>query len=197
MTMYQIMDQKLSKLIKQIKRLFSRYKAMMTFDEFNVLEDTKALYKELNELNLEAYLEIANAYYKEINPNGKLTKKWLVATLLGYDAVTKYVYTHEVDRKRARFAEALISSNTKSKEFITARNLWNRQTGQYAIKVTDEAVIKACRDVGYKKLKWNTERDSKVCPTCKKRDGKVYDIYKLPDKTHYNCRCYYTPVKED
>jgi hypothetical protein len=169
----------------------------MKFDEFNVIQKSKDLYGELSELNEEVFLEIANAYYKEINPKGKLDKKWLMATLLGYDAVTKYVYQHEVDRKRARFAEAVMSSNTKSKEFVTAKNLWNRQTGQYAIKVTDEAVIKACRDVGYKKLKWNTEKDSRVCPECKKRDGKVYDIYKLPEKTHYNCRCYYTPVEED
>lgn len=195
--MYQLTDQKLSKLNKQIKRLFSRYKAIMKFDEFNVLEQSKRLYKELNELNEEVYLELANTYYKEINPKGKLSKKWLLGILLGYDAVTKYVYEHEVDRKRARFAEALISSNTKSKEFVTAMNHWTRQTDQYGINITDAAVVQAYEDVGIKKLKWNTERDGRVCPECKKRDGKIYNIKSLPSKPHYNCRCYYTPVKGD
>jgi SPP1 gp7 family putative phage head morphogenesis protein len=169
----------------------------MKFDEFNVLEQSKRLYQELNDLNEEVYLEIANTYYKEINPKGKLSKKWLLGILLGYDAVTKYVYEHEVDRKRSRFAEALISSSTKSKEFITAMNLWSRQTDQYGINITDAAVVQAYDDVGIKKLKWNTERDGRVCPECKKRDGKIYNIKSLPPKPHWGCRCYYTPVKEE
>jgi hypothetical protein len=169
----------------------------MKFDETNLLKRTKGLYKELSVLNEEAFLEMANEIYKEAYPESKkkLDKKWLALILLGYDATTKYVYEHEVDRKRARLYEALMSTKTNA-EFITAFNLWWRQTSQYAITISDTAVIQAFKDKGIKKVKWNTEKDNRVCHTCKDRNGKVYDIDKVPDKPHYGCRCWYSEVSE-
>lgn len=191
--MYEKTDSRLSSLKKRIKRLFYRTKATMIFDELNVIDKSKELYRELDKMNEDEFLKIANEYYKEINPEKELNRDWLLAILLGYDAVTKYVYKHEVDRKRSRFAESIIASTTKSKEFITAMNLWWRQTEQYGITVTDEAVIQGYRDIGVKKLIWNTEKDDRVCPICRERNGKEYSIDNLPTKPHYGCRCYFTP----
>ena len=96
-------DDLLEMLKKKIKNKFSRFQAVMKFDELNLVKSTKKLYQELEELNIEAFLEIANKVYKEINPEGKgLSKKWLLLLLASYNPTMKYVYSHEVDRKCAR-----------------------------------------------------------------------------------------------
>ena len=167
-------------------------------DTLNVIDRSKEMYKLLNELNENAYLEMAKKIYREINPQGEEVpdKKWLLALLLGYDAITKYVYEHEIERKRARFAEALIATRSKQQEFLTAQNLLWKQTTQYAITVTDEALMQAYIDTGVTKVRWIIERDSNVCEVCKSRSNKIYPINKAPRKTHYGCRCFYEAVKE-
>lgn len=169
----------------------------MSFDQLNVISKSEDLYRELDDINKKAFLEIAQKTYQEINPKSekKLDLAWLLTILLRYDPVTKYVYDHEVDRKRARFAESLIASKTKSKEFLTALNLWWKQTSQYGITVADTAVIQAYTDLGVKKVMWNTAKDDKVCKICKSRNKKIYPIDRIPDKPHYGCRCWFTPVE--
>lgn len=182
------------------QRLFSRYKALTStqFDSLNVIERSKELYKALNELNENAYLEIAKKAYKEFYPTSETPpdREWLLAILLGYDAITKYVYEHEIDRKRARFAEALIATKKKQQEFSTAFNLLWKQTAQYGITVTDEAVMQAYKDFGIKKVRWIAEKDSRTCEVCRSRHNKIYSIDNAPKKTHYGCRCYYEAVKD-
>ena len=197
--MYQKTDQVLKILKTSHKRTFSRHKALMNpLDSLNVIERSKEMYELLNELNEDAYLEIAKKTYREINPKSESTpdREWLLALLLGYDVITKYVYEHEIDRKRARFAEALIATKKKQQEFSTAFNLLWKQTAQYGINVTDEALMQAYIDTGVKKVRWITENDNKVCEVCKSRANKIYPIDKAPKKTHYGCRCYYEAVKE-
>lgn len=189
------MDERLAKLKKQIKKTFSRFQATMKFDELNLIKKTNKLYDELVMLNEKVYLEIANKVYKEIYPEGKdLSKKWLLLLLASYNPTMKYIYTHEVERKCARLYEALLSTKRK-KELITAFNVWFRQTTWFGIDVTDQAVIQAFTDKGVKKLKWNTQNDGKVCEVCRGRNGKIYPIDKLPNKSHPNCRCYWSEVK--
>lgn len=192
---YKHMDEILEKLKKHIKKTFSKFQATMKFDEVNLVKSTKNLYQELEELNEEAYLEIANMVYKEVYPKGKgLSRKWLLLLLVSYNPTMKYVYAHEVDRKCARLYEALLSTKRK-KELITAFNLWYRQTSWFGIDVTDQAVIQAFTDKGVKKLKWNTQNDGGVCEECRSRNGKIYPIDKLPVKQHPNCRCYWSEAK--
>ena len=194
---YQITDKHLKTLKKKMLHLFGRTKSTLGFDELNILSKIKTLYKDLEELNETEFLEIANEVYKSINPRGnrKLDLVWLLVLLQGYNEVTKYVYLNEVDRKCARLYESVMSSKRKAKELITARNLWWSQTSQFADNVTEYAVITAYIDMGIKKVKWNTQKDDKVCKSCEERDGKIYSINNLPVK-HYHCRCYYTPIIE-
>jgi SPP1 gp7 family putative phage head morphogenesis protein len=156
------------------------------------------MYSLLEESNENAFLEMAKKTYREINPQGEvpINAGWLLALLVGYDVITKYVYKHEIERKRARFAEALIATHKKQQEFTTASNLLWKQTAQYAITVTDEALMQAYIDTGVKKVRWVTEKDSRVCPVCRARSNKIYPIKLAPKKTHYNCRCYYEAVRE-
>lgn len=194
---YNVLDKRLKKLKTETKRIFSRYKALVKFDETNTLKLIKAMYKELDALNKEAYLEIAKETYKEIcEEEDKLNKKWVNETLLDYDPVTKYVYENEVIRKQNRLFESLLASKNKFQDFALAFNLWWRQTSQYGITITDKAVVEAYRKMGYTHLVWNTQRDKRVCEKCEERDGKAYPIDNLPSKVHYGCRCYWTGVKK-
>ena len=198
--MYQKTDQILKILKTNQQRIFSRYKALIKpgFDSLNVIKRSKEMYKLLEEQNENAFLEIAKKTYREVNPQGEppTDKDWLLSILVAYDIVTKYVYKHEIERKRARFAESLIATQKKQQEFSTASNLLWKQTAQYAITVTDEALMQAYIDTGVKKVRWIIERDSKVCPVCRARRNKIYPIKSAPKKTHYHCRCYYEAVRE-
>ena len=171
---------------------------MNPVDSLNVIDRSKEMYNLLNELNEDAYLEIAKKIYREIYPTSESTpdREWLLALLLGYDFITKYVYEHEIDRKRARFAEALIATKKKQQEFASASKILWKQTAQYGITVTDEALMQAYIDTGVKKVRWKTQDAPNVCDVCLARKNKIYPIDKAPKKAHYGCRCYYEPVKE-
>lgn len=187
-------------LEKQIRKMFARNRNITGFDELNVISASKTMYKELDEQAREAFLKLARERYKDFvkqNPNKTITAAWIATLLASYDAVTKYVYEHEVDRKRARMAEAVIASDNKLHEMLKARNLWINQVKQYTITVEDSAVIEAYKALGVERVKWNTERDAKVCSECMARSGKVYRIGNIPPKPHPNCRCYLTPVNKE
>ena len=182
------------------KKLFSKYKAVIGQQDstLNVIKQTRRLYSFLTKANEDALLEIAKESYLAANPEAKKLpdKKWLLAFLLGYNPVTKYVYEHEVERKRARLAEAIISVGATQQEFTTASNLFWRQTAQYGIDVTDASTLKAYKDMGIEKVRWKTEEDNRVCKTCKDRNNKIYPIDNIPSKPHYGCRCWYEAVRE-
>lgn len=203
MIKYQYTDEVLSKLHKRITRLFSRYESQLKFDELNVIKSTKTLYKELNKLNKQFFLDIALKAYEEVNPESedidKIDKDWLMAMLLAYGPVTKYIYEHEVERKQARLAEAVVASSEYGgnvhNELVTARNLWLRQTNQMAIEITDTATLDGYKDKGVTHVQWLTTEDNKVCKECAKRHGEVYPIDEVPPKPHYYCRCWLLPYK--
>lgn len=193
-------------LNKRAIRRFNRAKSglrQLPFDELNVLETVRGLYDDLAADNQAIYLELAGESYQQAEPHGedKPSAAWLLALLLAYDPVTKYVYQHELERKRARLAEALISvgkaQRKQNEEWRRALSLWSQQTAQYADIVTDAAVIKAFMDAGITKVRWITQEDEKVCKICRERSGKVYPITELPEKPHWRCRCYFEAVVEE
>jgi len=198
---YQLSD-KASKLLnrKEIRRFeAARRKCVIAgFDELNVIKTITQLYKDLAADNKKAFFDLAVMAYQDAQPNGKKEPdmSWLLALLNSYDPVYLVVYTHEVERKRDRMIEGVIASSSKAKEFRRGLSLWSRFTGHELDRITDEATLKAFRDAGVKKVCWVTERDEKVCETCGPRDGKVYDIDKVPPKPHLNCRCWLVAVKE-
>ena len=76
-------------------------------------------------------------------------------------------------------------------------NLWWTQTAQYGIDVVDEATLRAYMDMGVDRVRWVATLDKKTCKVCRDRDNKIYEILKVPKKTHYNCRCYLEPVRAE
>ena len=77
----------------------------------------------------------------------------------------------------------------KSKEFRRGLLYWGRFTANYSDIVADEAVIKAFKDSGVKRVRWITEGDNKVCDECHDRHGEIYPIDDIPPKPHVGCRC--------
>lgn len=200
--MYKYMDAQLERLHKKIKRLFSRSRTAIRRDELNIIKATKQLYEELNKLNLEYYKKIAIAAYEtlagEEADTSDIDEEWIWAVLFDeYDPVTKYVYSNEVERKRARYAEAVIATASLVRETAIAERYWKRQTDQYAINAVDEARKKAFKDMGVEKVIWCTEQDNKVCGECQELEGQVFVLGEEPDKPHYNCRCWLEPYEEE
>lgn len=129
-------------------------------------------------------------------------EKYVDGVLGEYNPVTGYLYYAEADRKRARLAEALIAAviaglrSDYHKELKKFADLWHTQTKQYAETMVDKTRVETFKKNGIRRVRWVTENDEKVCHICKERDGKVYDIDKIPVKPHYRCRCWIEPVLE-
>ena len=170
----------------------------MGFDELNVLEVTRTLYGQLRKDNQDVFLELAQERYQEAEPHGEEPPDlaWLLALLAAYNAVTKYQYSHEWERKRDRTAEAINSTTAKVTEFRRGLSYWAQMTEWYAVEVTDQSTLKAFQDGGVRYVKWNTMNDGRECSTCKERDGKIYPIRSIPPKPHPGCRCFYTQAEK-
>lgn len=198
---YELSDRASKLLNRKAVRRFEAARRKLSdlkFDELNVIKTVKNLYRDLAADNKKAFFDLAVMAYQDAQPHGKKEPdmSWLLALLDSYDPVYLVVYTHEVERKRDRLIEGVIASSSKYKEFRRGLSLWSRFTGHELDRVTDEATLKSFRDAGVKKVSWRTEDDEKVCETCGPRDGKVYDIDKVPAKPHINCRCWLESVND-
>lgn len=220
---YKIGDRKLKALIVTITRIFKKSRLTLDFDHINqpvrtLQAESKRVYKLLEQKNHQAYLELGYLVYieafkeaqpgmadSEISQKSKkaISEKWLDKLQSEYSPVTKYVYSREVERKRARFFEAIVA-DTEAKlrrdmesDYRVAENAWIRQTRQAMIDTEDRAAITAYRDAGVRRVRWIAQRDDKVCEECERLDGLVFSIDAVPDKPHYNCRCSLEPVKDE
>lgn len=197
--MYEYTDVIIRYLNKRFIEVFHRLKSLVSFDELNVLQSTRLIYDELMQITEEKLLELAVYYYNGTvkNPKTNIDREWLYLILDDYDPITKYVFLHEVERKRARLAESILASQNKSKEIDTALRYWSAMVAQYAIEVTDAATKQAYIDDGVERVMWVSMLDDRRCKECEKREGKVYDISNVPPKPHIGCRCYLVPWFEE
>ncbi len=207
-----------------VKR-FDRAKRKLSgqkFDELNVIEVSRELYKELEHDNERAFLELAKAKYEDTEPRGeeKPDRKWLIALLAMYNPTTNYVYKNEVDRKRAYMVEGVASAvskkpdvgnvqqaqnpiepkplpGAKNRQIRKALSYWSNFTAQYADIVEDESTLKAYKDGGVQYVQWHTQEDEKVCKECGPRDKQIYPIGEIPAKPHWHCRCWLTPISDN
>jgi hypothetical protein len=194
--MYKYTDKILLYMRKRFLRLFGQFKTgTASFDELNVLSSAKSLYAELQSIAEECLLMIAQHAYRENGGKnvGKIDRAWLKRQLESYDPVTRYVYLHEVERKCARFAESVIAGTNKASEIDTGLRYWSNMVSQYAVTITDAAVLLAYEDEGVEMVRWVTEVDDRRCSECRERHNQIYDIARVPPKPHLGCRCYLIP----
>ncbi len=214
MAMYGYLDSLLAKAKKKIRTEFNHL-GVMGFDSLNVVNTkkvTKEMFDRLLNDNEKTYRKVAKDAYSKAKKKAQsvgyaeeketeLSGDWLVGILLAYNLVTGYLYDREAERKRLRLNEQILTAREyDSREMYNeslrkTANLWWTQTLQYGITVVDEATIQAYEDLGVDKVRWIAELDSRTCKVCRERNGKVYELSKVPTKTHYNCRCYLEPVE--
>lgn len=212
--MYNYLDTLLEKLKKKLRVEFNRL-GMMGFDDLNVINTkkvTKEMFDRLTAENEKAYKKVAIEAYDKAKKkaadvghtegeNSDIGVEWLTGVLLAYNYVTGYLYDREVERKRLRLNEQILTARDFAdrqmfnESLRKTANLWWTQTLQYGITVVDEAVMQAYKDMGVKKVRWRSKIDKRTCKVCRERDNKIYKLSEVPKKTHYNCRCYLEPVE--
>lgn len=188
---YQKTDKTIAYLNKQYSKLFRK---VTSFDELNVIEVSHEIYDEVLKLVEQESTRLVKAVYDSYSENHTISvadaTAFVVALMLAYNPVTKYVYKNELDRKRSRFAEGVIASDTPIEEIELAKRLLVALNRQFEDDVTFDAVVKAYEDDGVEEVRWVTEVDDRRCAECKARHGKIYKIHNIPPKPHRFCRCY-------
>jgi SPP1 gp7 family putative phage head morphogenesis protein len=213
--MYRYLDSLLAKAKKKIRTEFNRM-GVMGFDSLNVVNTkkiTKEMFDRLLADNEKTYRKAADdayskgkkkaqsAGYTEVEKAEGVGGEWLLGILLAYNLVTGYLYDKEAERKRLRLNEQILTAREyDSREMYNdsmrrTANLWWTQTSQYGIEVVDKATLRAYKDMGVEKVRWVAELDSRTCKVCRERNGVIYELSKVPSKTHYNCRCRLEPVE--
>lgn len=193
--MYELTDIVIEDIRKELIRDFSKLKSLLSYDELNVMSATKAVYSKIDLYVRQMFLQLMQAVYKKVTKRTcPYNYAWLESFLLEYDEVSKYVYANEFERKRDRLAEALIASPKKNEEIDAALRYLSFMLTAYAVRVTDQVVLTAYRDMGIDAVRWKAEKDNKTCTICKHRNGHIYDIEQVPPKPHLNCRCEYEEV---
>lgn len=193
--MYELTDIVIENIRKELIRDFSKLKSLLSYDELNVMSATKAVYSKIDLYVRQMFLQLMQAVYKKVTKRTcPYNYAWLESFLLEYDEVSKYVYANEFERKRDRLAEALIASSKKNEEIDAALRYLSFMLTAYAVRVTDQVVLMAYRDMGIDTVRWKAEKDNKTCTICKHRNGHIYDIEQVPPKPHLNCRCEYEEV---
>ena len=136
-------------LNKQFIAEFNNFKSLLKVDEINALSEqtvlirVRDLYDKLDKMSRDAFLTLAKQIYKE-NTNKFYDliemeiELWLDMYLNQPNSITKYIYTNEVDRKRARFYEAIMSQNSRDdavdEEVKTTLRGWTKMIFQYLLK---------------------------------------------------------------
>ena len=190
MNPYQTADKVISYLIKRYQRLF-RQARTTSLDELNVIAVSHDIYDTaLNETKQEM-ARLSRVVYERYGDREDFDgTAFVLALMLAYDPVTKYVYENEVDRKRARFVEGVLGSPSPLEEIRLAERLWATMNKVFADEVTFQTMIQAYKDSGVKTVRWVTSEDERRCATCGAMHGKIYSIDKVPPKPHRNCRCW-------
>lgn len=193
--MYELTDIVIENIRKELIRDFSKLKSLLSYDELNVMSATKDVYSKIDLYVRQMFLQLMQAVYKKVTKRTcPYNYAWIESFLLEYDEVSKYVYANEFERKRDRLAEALIASPKKNEEIDVALRYLSFMLTAYAVRVTDQVVLMAYRDMGIDAVRWKAEKDNKTCTICKHRNGHIYDIEQVPPKPHLNCRCEYEEV---
>lgn len=202
---FDYMDDLLDELIVQIVRLYNSYKTRaLKFDELNALEETKTLYRTIEEQAETLFLEVAWWYYENLGgkkkPKEAYDEDWLMEFLDVFDPVTGYQYYPELDRKMYRQYEEVVSQIqnkiSPNKRIERSQYLLTLQITQKAIATVDKVVLDICKEKGIKKVRWHTRRDELVCDECRPRDLMIFALDDLPVR-HPRCRCWLEPVKDE
>lgn len=202
---YKSCDRAIKAMDRENVEAFGQLK-LSNWDEVNIIRTVVKVYRESARKARKRYRKVAYDAYllglelclidgrkAEKMAQEAITMAWVKDVLAQTDFVTLYRFDTETERKAYRLAETLEVVPDRDREIDKALRYWSRQLAQYAINMTDYAMLQAYQDVGIEQVEWVTQRDEKVCSECMPRDGRKYKIDEVPSK-HMNCRCYMIPV---
>lgn len=194
---YSKADKTIAYLNRQYTRLFGR---VAGFDELHVIPVSHEIYDSIYELVKREGARLSDSVYRS-HKHPEVTEEFdsaafVLALLLAYNSVTKYVFENELERKRARFAESLIASETPSEDLARALRLVVGMSAQFMDDLTFDTMIEAFRDSGVTRVRWVTSPDDRRCKECASMHNKIFPIDKVPAKPHIHCRCWIEEVAE-
>ena len=206
---YQITNTAAARITSKVHKEF-RHNRLALFDEMNIVQTKKhidKLYKKIFKIIKKEFLEVANSIYEEVADEaiemgfdgdlGDLDESWIEDFFEEYSAVSKYVFTNELDRKKSRLFEALVANLEKRLEsYESSEKQIIKQIKQSGIEFEDKIAQKTYEDLGVEKVQWVAEQDDKTCGVCNELDGEIFNLDDVPPKQHLNCRCYLIPVRE-
>lgn len=218
---YTAADKAIQVMNRDMLRDFGKLKTSK-LDELHIIRSVTAVYTEQARKARKRYLEVGMEAFllgmflcgiegREARQMARksITAKWLDEILSEPDLVTGYRFDRETDRKAQRLAEALVAeaerqsatgsgktqaATGKDQLIDRAVREWSRQVGQYAIGITDDALMEAYEAAEQQEVRWVSVRDNRRCTECRERDGKVYRLDEVPPKPHFNCRCKIVPA---
>ena len=217
---YESCDRAIKVLNRISMKEFSRLK-LADFDNLNVIRTVRKMYRKLAKQAEQEYRKVGYDGYlygmmlcdfdrkKAMRmAENAITEEWIRNILAETDFVTLYRFDSETARKADRLIEAIAAVEgtddrgaalrsmkfNRNDQIDSALRNWSKQVGQYAINVTDYAVLKAFEDAGIEEAEWETETDQRVCSYCQSMSGKKYRLDEFPSKPHINCRCTAKPV---
>lgn len=170
------------------------------------------LYADLDKQNRKKYKELFIARYIEMmlwllareltkeeeDSVDQLAEMHITGLLDEPNKTTHYTYATEVLRKRDRAKEAILSVPTKAqKQLELDKHLrYFLQMGMwYTDFVSQDAEITAFVDAGVEKVQRHEMDDDKTCAVCRKADGEIYPIDKIPELPHLRCRRFFSPYR--
>lgn len=194
------------KAVQRNKRAKKRL-LLADFDEMNVISEMDSMYDGLDTDNRTKFKELWMARYLEMmlflkrkpvprdDIIDEMAGMYLAGLLSEPNEVTHYTYDTEVYRKRDRAKEAINSVNGKVlKQIEMDKHLrhWSAMTGWYLDFTSQDAEVQALKDSGIKRVQRHEMDDEKTCATCRRSDGKIYDVDKIPPLDHLRCRRWFT-----
>lgn len=192
MNFYSYTDKALKYLRRYYIQRFDSAKMQIRADTLNVISVSKDLYADIAAETERVFRKIAKWKYRQICGEDFIIGMWLSGLLNNPDPLTGYVWQNDIDRKRAYFAESVLSGESLDKAAKKALRYWYQSQKQYADIITDAAALQAFADTQTEFVQYRTAEDESVCSVCMPRDGKIYPLKSAPKiPAHHNCRCYY------
>lgn len=212
---YRLADRATKQLNRQVvsaKDTTKRRLLVAGFDELNVINQVDSLYSTLDRNNRAKMKELFIARYIEmllyllatsaVMPSediiDEMAELYITKLLDEPNESTHYTYSTEVLRKRDRAKEAIIATPTKTlKQLELDKHIrfWSQMAGWYVDFASQDAEIQAFKDAGIERVVRHEKDDAKTCATCRRLDGRVYDIDKIPPLTHLHCRRWFTAAR--
>lgn len=217
---YASADRQVQVLNREIIREFGKLKTSK-LDELHIIRAVTGVYRELERSARKRYRKIAMDSFEvglilcgfgldeaRKKASKAIGAKWVDNLLKEVDPVLGYRFGTETERKAQRLAEMLEAAAERSQgrlgsgetaadgriaEIDRAAKLWSRQVNDFAVEVTDAALMEAYEEGGEPEVMWLSERDNRVCTECHALDGRTFTLREVPYKPHRNCRCKVVP----